>query len=81
MTNGEGGHEEELIGARPKADVQLALVQRQELALGSLTRLDSKMRRTEETKRDTMSICFLHAGKHLLYLNLITISASFCTES
>lgn len=45
VANGERRHQEQLIRARPKAHVQLALVQRQELAFGRLTRLE----RREET--------------------------------
>lgn len=40
VTNSERGHEEELVCTCPEADIQLTLVQRQELALRCLTRLD-----------------------------------------
>ena len=39
VADGERGHQEELVCTRPETNVQLALVQRQELALGCLTRL------------------------------------------
>lgn len=42
VADGEWRHQEELVGARPEAHVQLALVQRQKLALRSLTRLERK---------------------------------------
>ncbi|KAG7234777.1 hypothetical protein INR49_003991 [Caranx melampygus] len=39
VADGERGNQEELVGTRPKTHIQLALVQRQELTLGRLTRL------------------------------------------
>lgn len=52
VADGERRHQEELVRTRPKADIQLALVQRQELALGRLTRLrDGRRNRREGKKR------------------------------
>lgn len=51
VANGERGHQEELVCTRPKADIQFALVQRQELALGCLTRLKQREEKRQKKKR------------------------------
>lgn len=50
VANGERGHQEELVCTRPKTNIQFTLVQRQELALGCLTRLkDSRQQERERS--------------------------------
>lgn len=53
VANGERRHQEQLICTRPKAHVQLALVQRQELAFGCLTRLERRGDGRTRLKRNT----------------------------
>lgn len=48
VADGEWRHQEELVGARPEAHIQFTLVQRQELALRRLTRLDEDRGRRED---------------------------------
>lgn len=53
MANGERGHQEELVCTSPKTNIQFTLVQRQELALGCLTRLKDSRRQEKEVDKDT----------------------------
>lgn len=44
MADGQRGHQEELVGTRPKTHIQFTLVQRQELPLGGLTGLEDSQK-------------------------------------
>lgn len=51
MADGERGNQEELVCTRPKTDIQFTLVQRQELALWCLTRLEESQRKKFNTRK------------------------------